>query len=311
MQTILGSNGQIGQEIAKEIHKNYTKKIRLVGRKPKKIHDTDELIAADLMKYNDAYKAIEGSDIVYFAVGLPADSEMWENRFPIIMKNVIKACQETNSKLAFFDNTYMYEKNDNVQVENSPFTPSGRKSKIRSEMAEMLLSAMNDNTIDAVIGRAPEFYGPDLTQSITNAMIFNRVKDGKRAIVPINDSVLRTLIWTPDASRALVLLGNTPEVYGETWHLPTDDSITYKNLIKKIEKTIDQKISYTVLPTWVFKIGSRFNKQVKELIELLPRYKYDNIFKSDKFKEQFPDFKVTTFEEGIGQVLSKIKKQGQ
>ena len=39
MQTILGSNGQIGQEIAKEIYRNYTRDIRLVGRKPKKMSD--------------------------------------------------------------------------------------------------------------------------------------------------------------------------------------------------------------------------------------------------------------------------------
>lgn len=305
MQTILGSNGQIGQEIAKEIYSKYTKNIRLVSRKPKKIHDTDEVVPADLMKYEDTYKAIEGSDIVYFAVGLPSDSEMWEKRFPIIMENVIKACQETNSKLAFFDNTYMYEKNDNVQVESSPFKAKGRKSKVRAEMANMLLSAMKDETIDAVIGRAPEFYGPDLTQSITNSMIFNRVKEGKRAIVPLSDSVLRTLIWTPDASRALALLGNTPDAYGETWHLPTDSSITYRNLINKVENIINKKVNYTVLPMWMFKVGSLFNKQVKELVELLPRYKYDNIFKSQKFKKQFPDFKTTTFDEGINQVFSK------
>lgn len=36
MQTVLGSNGQIGHEIARELYKNYTKDIRLVGRKPKK-----------------------------------------------------------------------------------------------------------------------------------------------------------------------------------------------------------------------------------------------------------------------------------
>lgn len=305
MQTILGSNGQIGQEIAKEIYSKYTKNIRLVSRKPQKIHDTDELIPADLLKYEDTYKAIEGSEIVYFAVGLPPDSEMWEKRFSIIMENVIKACQETNSKLAFFDNTYMYEKNDNVQVESSPFKAKGRKSKVRAEMANMLLSAMEDKTIDAVIGRAPEFYGPDLTQSITNSMIFNRVKEDKRAIVPLSDSVLRTLIWTPDASRALALLGNTPDAYGETWHLPTDSSITYRNLIKKVENITNKKVNYTVLPMWMFKVGSLFNKQVKELIELLPRYKYDNIFKSQKFKKQFPDFKTTTFDEGINQVLSK------
>ncbi|CDR29453.1 NAD-dependent epimerase/dehydratase family protein [Staphylococcus schweitzeri] len=305
MQTILGSNGQIGQEIAKEIYSKYTKNIRLVSRKPQKIHDTDELIPADLLKYEDTYKAIEGSEIVYFAVGLPPDSEMWEKRFSIIMENVIKACQETNSKLAFFDNTYMYEKNDNVQVESSPFKAKGRKSKVRAEMANMLLSAMEDKTIDAVIGRAPEFYGPDLTQSITNSMIFNRVKEDKRAIVPLSDSVLRTLIWTPDASRALALLGNTPDAYGETWHLPTDSSITYRNLINKVENITNKKVKYTVLPMWMFKVGSLFNKQVKELVELLPRYKYDNIFKSQKFKKQFPDFKTTTFDEGINQVLSK------
>lgn len=90
MQTILGSNGQIGQEIAKEIYRNYTKDIRLVGRKPKKIHETDELVAADLMKYEDTLKAVEGSEIVYFAVGLPANSEMWEERFPVIMKMSLK-----------------------------------------------------------------------------------------------------------------------------------------------------------------------------------------------------------------------------
>lgn len=305
MQTILGSNGQIGQEIAKEIYNKYTKNIRLVSRKPQKIHDTDELVPADLMKYEDTYKAIEGSDIVYFAVGLPADSEMWENRFSKIMANIIKACQETNSKLAFFDNTYMYEKNDNVQTENSSFMPTGRKSKVRAEMAEMLLSAMKGKTIDAVIGRAPEFYGPDLTQSITNSMVFNRVKEGKRAIVPLNDSVLRTLIWTPDASRALALLGNTPDAYGETWHLPTDANITYRNLVNKVEKIIGKKVRYTVVPMWIFKVGSLFNKQVKELMELLPRYKYDNIFNSNKIKERFPDFEITTFEEGINKVFSK------
>lgn len=167
----------------------------------------------------------------------------------------------------------------------------------------MLLSAMKDKSIDAVIGRAPEFYGPGLTQSITNSLVFNRVKSDKRAFIPVNDSVLRTLIWTPDASRALGLLGNTPDAYGETWHLPTDDSITYKEIMSKAEKVLGRKINYMIVPMWLFKIGSLFNQQVKELTELLPRYKYDNIFKSDKFKESFPDFKVTTYEEGIRNIL--------
>jgi len=56
----------------------------------------------------------------------------------------------------------------------------------------------------------------------------------------------------------------------------------------------------------MFKLGSLFNKQINELQELLPRYKYDNIFISDKFKTKFPDFKITTFKEGI-EIISKSK----
>lgn len=66
MQTILGSNGQIGYELAKELSTNYTKELRLVSRKPKKINPTDQLVSADLMDYAQTKQAIEGSEIVYF-----------------------------------------------------------------------------------------------------------------------------------------------------------------------------------------------------------------------------------------------------
>ena len=51
MQTILGSNGQIGQELAKALHQTHTKDIRLVSRKPIRVNVTDELVSADLLKY--------------------------------------------------------------------------------------------------------------------------------------------------------------------------------------------------------------------------------------------------------------------
>ena len=101
MQTILGSNGQIGHELAKELYKNYTKEIRLVSRKPQKIHDSDELVSADLLDINETNNAISGSDIVYFTVGLPMDSEMWMKQFSKILDNVIEACKIHRSKLVF------------------------------------------------------------------------------------------------------------------------------------------------------------------------------------------------------------------
>lgn len=114
MQTVLGSNGQIGQEIVKALYQNYTKDLRLVSRHPKKIHETDQLVSADLTRAEETNQAIKGSEIVYFAVGLPMNTALWEAQFPTVVKNVIEACIENNSKLVFFDNTYMYAKNSDV-----------------------------------------------------------------------------------------------------------------------------------------------------------------------------------------------------
>ncbi|MDG2436511.1 MAG: NAD-dependent dehydratase, partial [Polaribacter sp.] len=44
-------------------------------------------------------------------------------------------------------------------------------------------------------------------------------------------------------------------------------------------------------------------KDIKETEELLPRYTIDNIFDSSKFKNRFPDFKVTSYQQGIRNII--------
>ncbi len=303
MQTILGANGQIAEELARELHRNYTTDIRLVSRNPKTINDSDQLFSANLMDKEGTEKAVKGSEIAYLTVGLPMNSQLWEDQFSVMMKNIIEACKKYNCKLVFFDNTYMYAKTSEPQIEESPFEPVGRKSTIRAKMATMLLDEINSKNIDAVICRAPEFYGPNKTQSITNSFIFDNIKNHKKLKVPIGDNTKRTLIWTPDASRAMALIGNTPNAYNQTWHLPCDDSrLTYKELINLTSKIYGQDFDYAIIKMWQFKIASLFNSKAKELLELLPRYQVNNIFVSDKFKKTFPKFKITNFENGISQI---------
>lgn len=309
MQTILGANGQIAEELAKELHRNYTTDIRLVSRNPKKINDTDQLFSANLLDAEATDKAVEGSEIAYLTVGLPMNSQMWTKQFPVMMKNVIDACKKHNCKLVFFDNTYMYDKTSEPQTEESPFVPIGQKSTVRAKMATMLLNEINNKTIEAVICRAPEFYGDGKTQSITNTLIFKKIKQGKKLKVPLKDNTMRTIIWTPDASRAMALIGNTPNAYNQTWHLPCDDNrLTYKELITLASKVYKEEFKYMIIKMWMFQLSSLFNKQAKELLELLPRYKHDNIFISDKFKKRFPDFTFTTYQEGITKIKNEQKK---
>ncbi|WP_233525156.1 NAD(P)H-binding protein [Pseudoalteromonas sp. NC201] len=107
MQTILGANGQIGSELARALKKDFTSNIRLVSRTPKKINATDELLSANLLDGSQTQKAVAGSEIVYLTAGLPIDTNMWVEQFPIMMRNVIDACAKHNAKLVYFDNTYI------------------------------------------------------------------------------------------------------------------------------------------------------------------------------------------------------------
>src|SRR4051794_40462907 len=109
MQTILGSSGPIGTELARQLS-HYTDKIRLVSRNPKTVNANDELMPADLTKSVDVEKAIAGSEIVYLTVGFEYNVGVWKRVWPALIENVIGSCRNNGCKLVFFDNVYMYDR---------------------------------------------------------------------------------------------------------------------------------------------------------------------------------------------------------
>lgn len=307
MQTILGANGQIAVELARELRRSHTDGIRLVSRTPRKVNGTDTLVSANLLDARQTAEAVQGSSVVYFTAGLPPDTALWEAQFPTMLKNALDASRAAGARFAYFDNTYMYPQDARLQTEDTPFAPVGRKGKVRAAMASMVLEEMARGDIPVLISRAPEFYGPGKTQSFTNALVIEKLQAGQKPRVPVRDDTRRTLIWTPDASRALAALGNAPDAFGQTWHLPCDDErLTYRQFVAMAAGVFGQDAGYTVLPRWALAAAGLFSRPVREIRELLPRYGQDNLFDSSKFKRRFPAFAVTTYREG----LTRIQQEG-
>lgn len=307
MQTILGANGQIAVELARELHRGYTSDLRLVSRTPRQVNGTDALVPADLLNAAQTLDAVKGSDTVYFTAGLPPDTALWEAQFPTMLQNALAASRAAGARFVYFDNTYMYPQDAHPQTEATRFAPVGRKGRVRATMAALVLDEMTRGDIPVAIGRAPEFYGPGKTQSFTNALVIEPLQAGKRPRVPVRDDVRRTLIWTPDASRALALLGNTPDAFGQTWHLPCcDDRPTYRQFVTMACEVFGQHPAYRVIGHWPLMAAGLFSKRVREIKELLPRYAHDNLFDSSKFKQRFPAFEVTTYRQGLALI-----RQGQ
>ncbi len=306
MQTILGATGQIAVELARELHRTHTADLRLVSRNPRKVNETDTLAPANLLDPGQTARAIAGSSIVYFTAGLPPVTAVWEAQFGLMLNNALEATRAAGARFVYFDNTYMYPQDDRVLTEEAPFKPVGRKGKVRAAMASAVLAQMARADIPVLIARAPEFYGPERTRSITNMLVIDPIKAGSTPRVPVRDDTRRTLIWTPDASRALAALANAPDAYGQTWHLPCDDQrLTYRQFVALAAEVFGTAASYRILGKWTLWAAGLFSQRARELRELLPRYGCDNLFDSTKFKRRFPDFAVTTYRQGLEQMRSE------
>jgi nucleoside-diphosphate-sugar epimerase len=305
MQTILGSNGVIGRDLAKILPK-YTDKIRLVSRSPKKVNAKDEIFPADVTNAEQTLKAVEGSDVVYLTVGLQYDTDVWRKLWPKIMQNVISACEKHNSKLVFFDNVYSYGIVNGWMKENTPYKPVSKKGVVRVKIAEMLMNEVKNGKLKGMIVRAADFYGPN-AQGFLNATVLDNYKKGKKAMWLVNDRVKHSLTYTPDAANATAILGNTDDAYNQVWHLPTDkNALTGKELIDISAKEFGVEPKYMVLKTWMLQIVGLFNKIIKESIEMLYQSKYDYLFDSTKFEKRF-GIKATSYQEGIKETAQLMK----
>jgi NAD dependent epimerase/dehydratase family. len=303
MQTILGANGAIGSVLAKEL-RNYTDRIRLVSRNPKKVNDKDELFQADVSDDSLIKKAIEGSDVVYLVVGFDYKLKVWQHTWPKCMRTVLDACIMNKSKLVFFDNIYMYDKNAIPHMtEDSIMDPPSKKGLVRKEIADMLLHEVKSGKLTALIARSADFYGPDTKTSFLIELVYKNLKKGKRPMWLIDPEKKHSFTYTPDAASATALLGNTADAYNQVWHLPTDKNIlTGKEMIRLFAEEMKREAKVTVLPMWLLRTLGLFNPLMKEMPEMMYQYDRDYFFDSTKFDKRF-DFKTTTYREGVKRII--------
>ncbi len=288
MQTILGAGGTIGKDLARNLPQ-YTDRVRIVSRTPKAVNPTDELMAADLTDADAVNRAVAGSDVVYLTVGYDYTTKNWQEKWPITMQNVIAACQRHGAKLVFFDNVYMYDRDYlNAMTEETPVRPTSEKGKVRAEIADRLMDAVKAGTLTALIARAADFYGPGNDKSVLVETVLKNLKAGKAANWLASLDNVHNFTYTPDAGRATALLGNTPDAYGQVWHLPTHSQrLTGRQWVDLFANELNVKAKATALPVWMMRPLGLFIPLMGELREMVYQYDRDYLFDSRKFINRF------------------------
>ncbi len=304
MQTILGANGIIAQELSKHLP-NYTKEIRQVSRNPKRVNATDELMTADLLNYEQTEKAVAGSEIVYLVAGLQYDTKIWRVQWPKLMKNVIDACKKHNSKLVFFDNVYSYGFVNGSMNEETPFNPTSKKGEIRAGIALTLLDEIKHGNITGMIVRGADFYGPGALLSVTYSTVTQRLKANQGPQWIGDAKKIHTFSYTPDAGRSVALLGNTPDAFNQTWHaLTSKEKITGEGYVRIACELMNRPYKIQLLPKFGVRLIGLFVPVLREFVEMMYQFENDYIFDSTKIEKKF-NLAATTYRDGIKETLNK------
>ncbi|WP_138413419.1 hypothetical protein [Sinomonas gamaensis] len=60
------------------------------------------------------------------------------------------------------------------------------------------------------------------------------------------------------------------------------------------------------MPECALRAAGILSAPAREIRELLPRYRHDNVFDSTKFTALFPDFHVTSYREGLDAIAREM-----
>lgn len=305
MQTILGAGGALGTHLARVLPA-YTRQIRLVGRNPVKVNENDLLYKADLTDLQGFREAVAGSEVAYLTVGLPYRLKVWQEQWPVIMENAIRACSETGTKLVFFDNMYMYGDHSLAPMkEDHAVNPPSKKGKIRQQIADRFLKAADKGEIQGLIARSADFYGPSVNQtSLLTETVMKPLSKGKKANWMGKADKKHSFTYVPDAAAATALLGNKPEAYGEIWHLPTaPDPYTGSEWVYHIASEMGVEPKYRTIGSGMLRFIGLFSPLMRELAEMAYQYEKDYVFDSTKIESRF-GITPTSYQDGIKQMVA-------
>ncbi len=306
MHVVFGANGGLGSALVRELAAQ-GKPVRAVTRS--RMADTlpgVEAILADALDIEATRQASQGARVIYHAVNIPYPQ--WDEKLPQIMDNLIEAAATSEARLVYGDNLYMYGRVTGSLHEDLPYRPEGKKGALRAKLANTLLRAHEEGSVQAVIGRASDFFGPGARNTITGMLVIEPVLKGKKAMWTGSLDSLHSLSYINDVARGLVILGERAEAPGEIWHIPAGEPLTGRQFIGMVFAHLGQPPRYGLYSPLTMRLVSVFSPLVRETLETLYQFEHPFTLDSSKFQGAFGPFIPTPHSQAIEETMDWFRE---
>ncbi|WP_224753707.1 NAD-dependent epimerase/dehydratase family protein [Paenibacillus terricola] len=305
MRVILGT-GPLGKSVMRELLKR-GEQVTMVNSSGQAAVPAGVIVKrADLMDRQQVINVLQGASVVYQCAAPPY--HQWD-RLEQMMDNITAGAIAANARLVFGDNLYMYGPVQGVIHEELPYAANTRKGLIRAEVARKLLALNRDGVLQTVIGRGSDFYGPEVLTSSAGAMFFKPIVGGKSTSVMGDPNCRHSYTFIDDFGRALVVLGEDEDAFGQAWHVPTAEATTMRQFAETAYRAAGfQPAKVRTMGRGMLRMAGLFMPAAKETIEMLYQFERDFVIDTRKFSERF-GIEATPLEKGVASTVEWFRRR--
>jgi len=283
LHVIFGS-GPLGKWTARELV-GLGKRVRMVNRsgQAERLPQGVELVAGDAYDVAQNIALTKGAASVY-QCAQPHYYE-WVEKFPALQTAILDAAAANAARLVVGDNLYMYGHFNGSLREDSPVAPNTRKGKVRAEMAQRVLDAHAAGRIQAAIGRASDFFGPD-DRALTAYAILPALQ-GKAVNLLGRTDLPHTFTYIADFGRLLATLGTRAEALGQVWFAPSNAPLTQAEFVGLIEKELGRPVKRMVAGAAMLRLLGLFYREMAESVEMMYLWTDAYVVETGKAQQAF------------------------
>ena len=262
MNVIFGF-GQVGQALAKELV-GRGREVRVISRSGRGplLKGVDH-VTGDATRPAFCRAVCAGAEVVYLCLNAPYDR--WAEELPPLQEAVLAAAEASSSKLVVLENLYMYGPQDGPLTESHPYAATDTKGVTRSKMSEALLAAHRNGRVRVAIGRASDFFGPNVLASQLGERVFAPLVDGRSVQMVGDPDAPHSYAYLPDVARGLATLGERPEADGRAWHLPSVEPHSTRELVRLAGDVAGVETKVSSIPPALLALLAWVNPTVREV----------------------------------------------
>jgi nucleoside-diphosphate-sugar epimerase len=170
------------------------------------------------------------------------------------------------------------------------------------QIAELYSEAQRSGHLRAVIFRASDFWGPELTGALLTRDALAGLKRGKRPILIGNPDAPHAFTHRDDVVRGLIKLAFAgDDVEGRVLHAPVIH-VTQRELVQGYARALRVKVRPMVAPRWLVRLLGLFSKSTRGMVEMLPQWERPYLVDDSSYTKRF-GVRAIALDEGVSSMV--------